>query len=62
MRVFIKTDMNGFPETETDYNAWQGGFRKQRQITMPGRGSGNLASSRSSTQLKESCLVAHRTI
>ena len=24
MRVFIKTDMNGFPETETDYTAWQG--------------------------------------
>ena len=31
MRVFIKTDMNGLPETETDYTAWQGfenlGFR-----------------------------------
>lgn len=31
MRIFIKTDMNGFPETETDYTAWQGfenlGFR-----------------------------------
>lgn len=31
MRVFIKTGINGFPETETNYNAWQGfqelGFR-----------------------------------
>ena len=24
MRVFIKTDMNGIPETETGYTAWQG--------------------------------------
>ena len=24
MRVFIKTDMKGFPETETCYTAWQG--------------------------------------
>lgn len=24
MRVFIKADMRGFPETETDYTAWQG--------------------------------------
>ena len=24
MKVFIKAGMNGFPETETDYTAWQG--------------------------------------
>lgn len=24
MRVFIKTDMNGIPETETEFTAWQG--------------------------------------
>ena len=24
MKVYIRTSINGFPETETEYTAWQG--------------------------------------